>query len=191
MNRQRKEAIVGLAECSPLIESELERCPQDFIDALGELLIVSPPMLDALRSHPDWLGWLRTRVEAGAASEGSRPEPLDLDALRALKRREYLEIAFLDIAGLAGFEHVVKRLSGLADWVIGAALRLCWQAVAQDARAQGGPPASGTGFAVFAMGKLGGGELNYSSDVDLVFCRRDSDFSSSLSRFCFCSSHDE
>ncbi len=174
MAEKLAEAISSLGECSPLLEAELRDCPDDFIKDLSNLLVISPPMLDTLRSHPDWLSWLRSRILAPS------PEPLtphsdSLDALRQFKRREYLEIALLDTAGLATFEQTVERLSRLADSVIAEALRLCWLAIAEEDPLESSFPSKGEGFAVFAMGKLGGCELNYSSDVDLVFCRRDSD----------------
>ncbi len=184
------EAIESLAECSPLTEAELRECPYGFLSALGNLLVISPPMFDSLRSHPDWLSWLRSRVadffprphDASPASQSPAPGPKslapicgNLDDLRLFKRREYLQIAFLDTAGFATFEETVGRLSELADLVIAEALRLCWEATVAEDPAQAKRPSAGTGFAVFAMGKLGGCELNYSSDVDLIFCRSDSD----------------
>jgi glutamate-ammonia-ligase adenylyltransferase len=154
------------------IESLLDQCPAEFLEPLEALLSASPPMLDALRSHPDWLSWLRARVEERSESVGF--DRMDLDSLREYKRREFLDIAFRDIAGIATFEQTVERLSDLADLVIGTALRLCRQALVEEDPGQLKGPPSGEGFAVFALGKLGGRELNYSSDVDLVFCRRDS-----------------
>ncbi len=165
---------------------EFGKAPREFLRVLADLLVISPPMLDSLRAHPEWFGWLRRRMEgptdscgryecehswAAFAAEVGRDGP-GLDAVRAFKRREYLEIAFLDVAGLWRFEDLVARLSDLADWVINHALGQCWQRLVQeDPVTRGGHPGP-DGFAAFALGKLGGRELNYSSDVDLIFCRR-------------------
>lgn len=182
-----------LAECSSLVAAELEQSSDAFLISLGNLLVISPPMLDGLRIHPEWLAWLRARTEKYFTAEGSVVAGHDYDfawdewcakegapseaieSLRAFRRREYLEIAFLDIAGLADFEQTVLRLSALADWIIGMALSHCLQSIMLDTPAHSRVPAVSQGFAVFAMGKLGGQELNYSSDVDLIFCRRNSE----------------
>jgi glutamate-ammonia-ligase adenylyltransferase len=140
-------------------------------------------MLDALRSHPEWIGWLRRLDESpelSARGYGSAWQVYlqeigtagtVLDAMRGFKRREYLGISYLDISGLITFEQVVQKLSDLADWIIQRALDHCWKSLTE--MTPRGPDVDNLeGFAVFALGKLGGRELNYSSDVDLVFCRR-------------------
>ncbi len=183
-------ALEGLAQEAPRASEELASCAPDFLGRLGDLLAVSPPMLDTLRSHPDWIGWLRRRIGDremwSMLREDYEPSwrawlddrsggPLTLDSLRAFKRREYLAIAFRDLSGAASFEETVLRLSSLADLIIRLALQCCWDGMAQSAPEDLHGCASAEGFAVIALGKLGGGELNYSSDIDLIFCRRPSD----------------
>ncbi len=136
-----------------------------------------------MRSHPDWLVWLKGRWNASNPAwdldtdwkayleEGSSGGDRNA-ALRAFNRRATIEIAFLDITGLASFEETVARLSRLAEWSISTALEACWTELLPKLPASLQP---GEGFAVFALGKLGAKELNYSSDVDLVFCRRTAD----------------
>jgi glutamate-ammonia-ligase adenylyltransferase len=92
-------------------------------------------------------------------------------ALRAAKRRAALAIAVADIAGTWGVEPVTRALSDLAE----AALHLALRHLLHGLHLRGAitlpdpaDPESGSGFAVLAMGKLGAGELNYSSDIDLV-----------------------
>ncbi len=153
------------------------------------LSAVSPPMRNTLSAHPEWLDWLRERIPElsaerlpdyeqewqqfpGMSVPGSAEFP---DHLRAFKRREYLRIALADTAGYWTFSSTVHSLSRLADAVIGAALGHCWILLAQDPTTSAHVPARPEGFAVLAMGKLGGNELNYSSDVDLLFFRRTSD----------------
>ena len=87
-----------------------------------------------------------------------RPVPVvgsSVEELAAEKQRELLRIAGRDLAGLDRLEAVGANLARLADDVLAGALRL------------GGDGASG--LAVVGMGKLGGLELNYASDVDLLF----------------------
>ena len=98
---------------------------------------------------------------------------LKLEALRRFNRREMLRIGIRDLLRLATVSETVVALSELACVMIQAAYDL----VDSDLRKKHGPPIhrdrlgkdKETGFVVLGMGKLGGGELNYSSDVDLVY----------------------
>ncbi|HZL58517.1 MAG TPA: bifunctional [glutamine synthetase] adenylyltransferase/[glutamine synthetase]-adenylyl-L-tyrosine phosphorylase [Stellaceae bacterium] len=91
--------------------------------------------------------------------------------LRRLKRRAALLIAIADIAGIWTVERVTGALTAFAE----GALRLATRHVLAAAAAQGEleladsvDPARDSGFIVLAVGKLGAGELNYSSDIDLI-----------------------
>ena len=98
---------------------------------------------------------------------------LQLEALRRFNRREMLRIGIRDLLRLATVSETVVALSELACVMIQAAYDL----VDSDLRMKHGPPIhrdrlgkeKETGFVILGMGKLGGGELNYSSDVDLVY----------------------
>jgi glutamate-ammonia-ligase adenylyltransferase len=98
---------------------------------------------------------------------------LRLDALRRFRRRETLRIGVRDLLKLAGVRETTAALTDLACVLIQAAYEIAEAGL----REQYGRPMHGdaqgraveTGFAVIAMGKLGGGELNYSSDVDLLY----------------------
>ena len=86
-----------------------------------------------------------------------------LNALRRFQRWELLRIGASDFFALFDLPTVTSQLSRLADALIQVCLTLAaWRS---------GLPMSG--FAVIALGKLGGGELNYSSDIDLLFLARD------------------
>lgn len=92
------------------------------------------------------------------------------NALARFKHRQWLRILLGELSGELRFAQVVQQLSAVVDTVVAAALG---QAIARLA------PRFGTlvpadhalypGFTVLGMGKLGGGELNYSSDIDLIF----------------------
>lgn len=93
--------------------------------------------------------------------------------LRLLRHRELLRIAWRDLAGIAEVEETLQELSDLADAAIRTALR--WSLAALEpqfgeAREASGDPAV---FLVLGMGKLGGHELNFSSDIDLIFLYSD------------------
>ncbi len=96
---------------------------------------------------------------ASSRSTGTRaprpPTPVDdPDGLRRWKRREYLRIAARDLLGVADLPAVGRELAALAEVCLRRALLLA---------------APETPLAVIGMGKLGGRELNYASDVDVLF----------------------
>ncbi len=82
-----------------------------------------------------------------------------LDTLRRYQRGELLRIGVCDLSALLDLSSVTAQLANLADAVVQVCLEL-------TARQVGVSPDE---FAVLGMGKLGGGELNYSSDIDLLF----------------------
>ena len=90
-------------------------------------------------------------------------------ALRRFKRRELMRIAYGDIVRGQPVSTVARQLSYLADAIVEGALdfaqRHCEEQYGHPLRSDGSP----CRFVVLALGKLGGLELNYSSDVDLVF----------------------
>lgn len=98
---------------------------------------------------------------------------LKLDVLRRFRWREMLRIGVRDLLKLADVPETTGALSDLASVLIDAAYRI----VDADLRARYGIPMHKnrqgkwveTGFAVIGMGKLGGHELNYSSDVDVLY----------------------
>lgn len=173
--------------------SDLDSCSDEFLLNLGTLLLLSPPMQDTLRLHPEYLEWLSRRARQtiqktdpllleDAESYYSRrwqdwnsegePAADSFEMLRAFKRREYLLISYLDVAGILSFEEVVKTLSALADWIVRTALDQCRKTLEEEETARSDEAIPAGGFGIIAMGKLGGRELNYSSDIDLIFCRR-------------------
>lgn len=89
--------------------------------------------------------------------------------LRRLRQREMVRIAFRDIAGFAELEETLADTSRLAEACVAAAAMWLHQQATRERAA----PQRGSGGAqqlvVLAMGKLGGGELNFSSDIDLIF----------------------
>jgi len=108
------------------------------------------------------LGWLDARNESTDAI---------MSALRVAKRRAALAIAIADIAGLWPLERVTQALSDFAAATLRLAVRhQLWQAVSRGWLRVPNPdePDRASGFFLLGLGKLGAGELNYSSDVDLV-----------------------
>jgi len=188
---QVRSAFESLLESSTTFDADAYS--DSFLIDLGALLSLSPPMLDTLRLHPEYLDWLSRRMrqinqktdlillddKAGyyssqwnAWNEDVEPVSDSFEMLRAFKRREYLLISFLDIAGIFTFDETVRTLSLLADWVVQTSLNLCREILVEEESIRSDTEIPPNGFCVIAMGKLGGQELNYSSDIDLIFCRR-------------------
>ena len=104
----------------------------------------------------------------GLASDTTLTEAQFLKELRSWRRREMVRIAWRDLAGWAHLEETLTDLTAFADAAIGTACEFARRPLV----ARYGEPCSESGvvqpLVVVGMGKLGGGELNFSSDVDLV-----------------------
>jgi [glutamine synthetase] adenylyltransferase / [glutamine synthetase]-adenylyl-L-tyrosine phosphorylase len=87
----------------------------------------------------------------------------------AFRRRELLRIALRDILGVAELAEITRELSNLADAILDAAYHEVRSRLAERHGEPHLPDGSPAGFSVLSLGKLGGSELNYSSDVDLMF----------------------
>ncbi len=133
---------------------------------LTDILLRNPGYLRQLTEHKR-LAEFKAREEFvdEALSGLIREESLHgkLDALRRFQHWELLRIGACDTFGLMDFKSVTLQLSLLADGVTQTALYV----VAEELHV------STDEFCVLAFGKLGGEELNYSSDIDLVFVCRD------------------
>lgn len=136
------EVLLKVFAASPYLTDILLREPA----LLTQL--TQPQLLRDLRSRPDFFDAAVTRVEAATTSDSQAI------ALREFQHGELLRIGVCDFLGLFDLRSVTNQLSLLADAVVQAALRMIGECDA---------------FAVLALGKLGGEELNYSSDIDLVF----------------------
>ncbi|WP_102811142.1 bifunctional [glutamate--ammonia ligase]-adenylyl-L-tyrosine phosphorylase/[glutamate--ammonia-ligase] adenylyltransferase, partial [Burkholderia pseudomallei] len=137
----------------------------------GGYLIRHPQLLDellddeAIDSPFDWPAFkdaLRRRL---AAADGAEHQ---MDLLRHAHQAEVFRILLLDLAGRLSVEHVSDRLSELADAMLDVTIEVVWSQLAKRHR---DTPC----FAAIAYGKLGGKELGYASDLDLIFLYDDPD----------------
>jgi len=172
---------------SPLASAALfDRDPRA-LDTLLDIFAVSPHLAEVVLADPEaWeevrLG--RGRPESRAALEaaltaelGPSPPPgtaaadpeVAASALRRFKRRETLRIAYGDVVAGQRLETVTAQISLVADCIVAAALRLALDRIERQRGVPRGPDGAPATVAVIALGKLGGRELNYSSDIDLVF----------------------
>lgn len=93
----------------------------------------------------------------------------EMDILREAHHAQVFRLLAQDIAGLQTVERLADHLTQLADLIVRMSLDLCWSKL-RDRHPQ---PDSPPKFAVIAYGKLGGKELGYGSDLDLVFLHND------------------
>jgi [glutamine synthetase] adenylyltransferase / [glutamine synthetase]-adenylyl-L-tyrosine phosphorylase len=152
-----REALPAVLAASDFVAAAADQDPR-LISGLSEC-----GELDRPRAHAE-------RVQAMQAILDAAPdEDSFMRALRMLRRREMLRIAWRDLSGAAPLAEVLAELSGFADAAIPAALAYARRLLAE----RYGEPLSADGrpqeLVVLGMGKLGGRELNFSSDVDLVF----------------------
>ncbi|MFC1491731.1 glutamate-ammonia-ligase adenylyltransferase, partial [Nitrospinota bacterium] len=159
---ERRSVVLTLAGGSQFLSDTVLRNPE-FLD-----WILRPSVLRGGRSKERMFSELWRWVRA-ASDDPAGPAA----ALRRFRQREYLRIGIRDLMRTATMRETTMSLSHLADVSLEAALRIGYK----ELTAQYGKPRwrgpDGTWlpceFAMIGMGKLGGQELNFSSDIDLLF----------------------
>ena len=133
---------------------------------LSATLLHHPDLLDVLLAPEPItrLGGGRLREDLERAIGAAPPGSARLDALRRVKRAEELRIGLQDVLGQGDVIATNAALTHLAEACLGAALHMA----EEDLAVRFGRP-DPPGFSIVAMGKLGGMELGYASDLDLVF----------------------
>jgi len=136
---------------------------------MAEILIRDPQLFYWV-SDPQILNRKRSKREIQReivrTAKALATEQQQLDYLRSVKRREMLHLGVRDLLRISSVEETWTALSVLAEALISAAYGISATALRREYGIKG---RAFTGFTVIAMGKLGGGELNFSSDVDLMF----------------------
>ncbi len=176
------QAALAAAEPGPAaaVASDWSRSPQG--EKLLAAIFGNSPFLSGLAIR-EWK-FLTRLVEMGpdplfaeiAAAVEDRADhsenaPALMRRLRFAKRRTALLAAVAELAGMWSLEQQTAALSRFAEGAIGAALRhLLREAVSKQrvALSDTADPEHDSGLIVLGMGKLGAGELNYSSDIDLI-----------------------
>ena len=130
----------------------------------------APRFLRLLDSDPDGaLAALLAQTRSTAAMADSTDEVMRV--LRRMKAEAALLVALADIGGVWPVALVTSALTDIADTALGAAVyHLLRKAIARKQLAVPDPnnPEAGSGYIILAMGKMGGRELNFSSDIDLM-----------------------
>ena len=174
---QVETTLVQFSEKWPATAQSLDDVVEQFPlgePALLHLLAVSSICATRLTRNPETLLWL-ARPEVCLASRGHAEMFSELHALAGdsisnrnfAKGREMTRVALRELANIAPLEETTGELSQIAEICIHGVFEH-WDA--EFRRRHGSPKAE---FAILALGKLGGGELNHSSDVDLLFLYSD------------------
>ncbi|MDY6829384.1 MAG: bifunctional [glutamate--ammonia ligase]-adenylyl-L-tyrosine phosphorylase/[glutamate--ammonia-ligase] adenylyltransferase [Pseudomonadota bacterium] len=165
-----------------VLREQLESLPDAQLRIAWRCLALSDWVAESAISRPDQFSELLRSGDlerpypsgiynAKALSLGAVKEEDELRAaLRHWRRREMVRIAWRDLGGLAGLDETLAELSDFADAAVAVAVdwlyRACCARWGTPLGASSGAP---QGMVVVAMGKLGGRELNFSSDIDLIF----------------------
>lgn len=150
--------LVQLCSASAWIAALLTRHPVLLDELLDPRALYHPPRRAAMAEE------LNQRL-AGVAPDD---EEQQLEVLRQFKQTNTLRVAAADVADAVPLMVVSDHLTELAETILAASVQLAWRHLV----ARHGTPAipwDGSGFAIVGYGKLGGIELGYGSDLDLVF----------------------
>ena len=155
------------------------RIPEDHpaAAAVADVLGGSPFLADLLIRSPEHLEWLsselrtnhiKTRTEFLEAARGAMLS--GILELHRFQRREILRIGARDLSGSVEMADITKELSWLADAVV----QMVFELACREMDERYGEDTDR--FAVIGVGKLGGEELNFSSDIDLIYVFSDDAF---------------
>jgi [glutamine synthetase] adenylyltransferase / [glutamine synthetase]-adenylyl-L-tyrosine phosphorylase len=168
--------------------AKLRKAKAEQATVLTALLSGSQALSEWLIAHPDYFGTLldlellrRSRLRDSLEREirgflQQLEESRDFNRayahVREFKQREMLRIATRDLARLATATEITREISDVADVCLEFVYQLCWRQWTERLGVPYHQDAEGrwraTAFAVIGLGKLGGQELNYSSDIDVV-----------------------
>ncbi|OGS75630.1 MAG: bifunctional glutamine synthetase adenylyltransferase/deadenyltransferase [Gallionellales bacterium GWA2_55_18] len=132
----------------------------------GEYLTQHPALLDELLGAreiyqpPEW-----PKIDLDLQSrcaDCAGDEERQMDALHHVQQEQIFHLLAMDLQGLLPLEKLSDHLSDLADMILRHMLKLCWDSARKKHRED-------AKFAIIAYGKLGGKELGYASDLDLIF----------------------
>ncbi|MFI0488225.1 MAG: bifunctional [glutamate--ammonia ligase]-adenylyl-L-tyrosine phosphorylase/[glutamate--ammonia-ligase] adenylyltransferase [Yersinia sp. (in: enterobacteria)] len=139
-------------------------------DFVSDMLLIHPEWLEELHQYsPQPQEWQYYAQWLSSAVSEVQDEAALFRALRLFRRRIMVRIAWSQALQTSATTDTLRQLSWLAETLIIAARKWLYQACCREF----GTPCNGEGIAqpllILGMGKLGGGELNFSSDIDLIF----------------------
>jgi len=139
-------------------------------DWAAKYLTKHPILLDelldnrSLKAAPDWPAFAQECQQQLDAAKGDTERQMDV--LREMHHAQQLRLLAQDLEGDLSVEHLADHLTSLADILIAATVQAAWETIANR-------HCETPRFAVIAYGKLGGKELGYASDLDVIFLYQD------------------
>nr|WP_314740800.1 bifunctional [glutamate--ammonia ligase]-adenylyl-L-tyrosine phosphorylase/[glutamate--ammonia-ligase] adenylyltransferase [uncultured Haemophilus sp.] len=161
-----------LSEKEQILPQLITLCGQSIM--IAEQIARYPMLLDELMSNKGLTQVIDFHDYQAALTDylvriPEEDEEALIDALRQFKQSQILRIASADIMGVLPVMKISDHLTYLAEAIIGAVVNMAWKAVSQRFGVPDHLSENEQGFAVIGYGKLGGIELGYNSDLDLVF----------------------
>lgn len=152
--------LVRLCAASPWIAQRLAHHPLLLDELLDARSLYTPPERAELEAD------LQRRLQSVPSEDLEQA----MEVLRQFKQASVLRVAAADVMEAVPLMQVSDHLTNIAELVVQAALELAWtDLVARHGRPSSAKSDEEKGFAIIAYGKLGGIELGYGSDLDLVF----------------------
>lgn len=148
-----------------------------YVEILMAIAVNSNYLADIIVRNPEYLYWILNSkhlkksftAESFSHELNKTIEPYKsfnrkVNALRLIKRREILRIGLKDILNEADLSTITKELSILAKCISAALFKICLDEICKEHKIEN----LKKDYVLVALGKLGGDELNYSSDIDLI-----------------------
>ncbi len=186
--RNRFEELANLPDVVILLDQiSITRAGQKILMSLPTVLASSDFISNSLQHSS---GLMASLLDTDCVLEPRKPKTIKvlvsdhcsasqtvdelMSALRNLRRREIARLGWRDVAGFASLKEVFETLSNFADETISVALSMAYR---KNCKQYGTPIGADSGkpvaLVVLGVGKLGGRELNFSSDIDLLFAYRE------------------
>ena len=150
----------------PLIEGLFENYPDIslYISPKDGQYPIKKRFLNSLMEVLYFIG-----IEPSCSGLEASPPPLFKKAIRVFRAKEMARIALIDLGGISDTLLILKEISILAEFIIDLSINYAYSQIANKYGLSKETTWHRAGLVVFGMGKLGGGELNFSSDIDLIF----------------------
>jgi glutamate-ammonia-ligase adenylyltransferase len=180
MNVHPTGNAIGVLRFRWTFMSAVRDTPTMSLGSQNHVLEYSPFLKQLVARHPEWLDALR---DNGRLENTSPPDADQLaaaiqatgldPALRQFRNQEMMRLIWRDLNRLATVDEILSDLSTLADICLQASVSFHSTAFEEKHGVPRNPDGEAQKLVVIGLGKLGGFELNLSSDVDIIFCYPD------------------
>lgn len=162
-NKGARQQLVLLCEASPWVASLIAQLPMLLDELIDPTQLYDLPELSSYKAEV-----------AEQLNRLSHDDPeAQMEALRQVKQVFQLRVAAADLSDGVALMRVSDHLTFLAEAMTEQVVLMAWRQLVERYGSPAGTDEAHTGFAVIAYGKLGGYELGYGSDLDLVFLCQD------------------